>query len=126
MSAGKRRQGRAQASGCWIRAEKRLAIYVRDSFRCLYCGADLRHAAPADVTLDHLLPRSAGGTNAADNLVTACRSCNSSRGARPWVDYATGGARDRIEQLRHEPLNIQLAKALIAGTAGDQAVESAR
>lgn len=114
-SIGKARQGSAQASGCWIRKEKRLALYIRDSVRCLYCGADLRHAAPADITLDHLLPRSAGGSNVATNLATACRSCNSSRGAKPWLDYATGGARDRIEQLRHEPLNIELAKAIISG-----------
>lgn len=126
MSVGKQRQGAAQPQGRWIRVEKRLSIYLRDSFRCLYCGTDLRHAAPADITLDHLLPRSAGGSNDATNLVTACRSCNSSRGDRPWVDYATGGARDRIEQLRREPLNIKLAKALIQDRAGDDALEGAR
>jgi len=126
MSVGKQRQGSAQASGCWIRRERRLALYIRDSFRCLYCGSDLRHAAPADITLDHLLPRSAGGNNEATNLVTACRSCNSSRGAKPWADYASGGARDRIEQLRNEPLNMALARALIAGTAGDNTLEAIR
>lgn len=126
MSIGKARQGQAQASGQWIRSDARLAIYIRDGFACAYCGRDLRNAAPADVTLDHLLPRSAGGTNDATNLVTACRSCNSSRQDKPWIDYATGGARDRIEQLRHRPLNIELAKALIAGTAGDPEIEAAR
>lgn len=126
MSIGKQRQGQAQPKGRWIRPEKRLAIYVRDSFRCLYCGTDLRQAAPADITLDHLLPRSAGGTNEATNLVTACRSCNSARGNRPWIDYATGGARDRIEQLRHEPLNLELARALLVDRAGDDELESAR
>lgn len=126
MSAGKARQGQAQPSGCWIRPAKRLAIYLRDSVACVYCGSDLRNAAPADVTLDHLLPRSSGGSNDATNLVTACRSCNSSRQDKPWVDYATGGARDRIEQLRHAPLNMELARALIAGTAGDAEIESAR
>lgn len=126
MSVGKQRQGSAQASGRWIRREKRLSIYIRDSFRCLYCGSDLRHAAPADVTLDHLLPRSAGGENESENLVTACRSCNSARGAKPWLDYASGGARDRIEQLRHESLNLVLARAIIAGTAGDAELEAIR
>lgn len=126
MSVGKARQGQAQASGCWIRPAKRAAIYLRDGFGCTYCGTDLRNAAPADVTLDHLLPRSTGGTNDATNLVTACRSCNSSRQDKPWIDYATGGARDRIEQLRHSPLNLELAKALIAGTAGDPEIEAAR
>jgi 5-methylcytosine-specific restriction endonuclease McrA len=109
------RQSQYQPSGQWIRTEKRLAIYIRDSFRCLYCGSDLRHAAPADITLDHLLPKSAGGANDATNLVTACRSCNSSRQDKPWVDYATGGARDRIEQLRREPLNLALSKAILSG-----------
>ena len=126
MMTGKARQGAAQPQGRWIRVEKRLAIYVRDGFACVYCGADLRNAAPANVTLDHLLPRSADGSNDATNLVTACRSCNSSRQDRPWIDYATGGARDRIEQLRHAPLNLALARALIADTAGDDAIEAAR
>lgn len=110
----------------WIRAEKRLALYIRDRFQCAYCGRDLRHAAPNEITLDHLLPRSAGGSNEATNLITACVSCNSSRQDKPWMDYATGGAIDRIEQLRHEPINVKLAKALIAGTAGDDEIESAR
>lgn len=126
MSIGKARQGQAQPQGRWIRVEKRLAIYIRDGFSCAYCGQSLKSAAPADVTLDHLLPRSAGGSNDATNLVTACRSCNSSRQDRPWVDYATGGARDRIEQLRNAPLNIALAKALILDQAGDDALEAAR
>lgn len=126
MSIGKQRQGSAQPSGCWIRPAKRLSIYLRDGFACAYCGTDLRSAEPANVTLDHLLPRSAGGTNDATNLITACRSCNSSRQDKPWIDFAPGGARDRIEQLRHAPLNMELARALIDGTAGDPALEAVR
>lgn len=110
----------------WIRPEKRLAIYIRDGFTCAYCGRDLKGAAPAEVNLDHLLPRVAGGGNEATNLITACRSCNCSRQDKPWIDYATGGAIDRIEQLRHAPLNLPLAKALIDGTAGDVEVEGLR
>lgn len=121
-----KRLGQHQPAGRWIRVEKRLAIYLRDGFLCAYCGSALQDAAPADVTLDHLLPRSAGGSNDATNLVTACRSCNSSRQDKPWLDYATGGARDRIEQLRHRPLNIELARALIEDRAGDDNLEAAR
>ena len=123
----KRTRSRYQPrNGRWIKREIRLALYVRDGFRCLYCGKDLRHTTPCDVTLDHLLPRSAGGGDEATNLVTCCRSCNSSRKDRPWVDYAPGGARERIEQLRYEPLNLELARALIAGTAGDPELEALR
>ena len=31
-------------------------------------------------TLDHVIPLSKGGTNAEDNLITCCRSCNSKKG----------------------------------------------
>lgn len=110
----------------WIRREKRLAIYIRDRFQCLYCGKDLRNAAPEDVNLDHLVPRSAGGDNEATNLITACKSCNCSRQDKPWLDYATGGAVDRIVTQRALPLNIELAKAIIADRAGDAEAESAR
>lgn len=110
----------------WIRPEKRLAIYVRDGFTCAYCGRDLRTAAPEELNLDHLTPRVAGGSNEATNLVTACKACNSSRGAKPWADYATGGAIDRISQNRYAPLNVALAKAILAGTAGDPREEARR
>jgi 5-methylcytosine-specific restriction endonuclease McrA len=126
VSVGKERQGACQPQGRWIRREKRLAIYLRDDFRCVYCGAVLRYARPSEVTLDHLLPRSAGGNNEAYNLVTADKSCNSSRRDTPWTDYATGGARDRIEQLRHRPLNLELARALIEDRAGDSNLEALR
>jgi hypothetical protein len=117
---------KAWNGGKWIRPEKRLAIYIRDGFQCAYCGRDLREAAPADVTLDHLNCRTHGGSNEATNLITACKSCNSSRGAREdWAEYATGGGVERIQWLRHQPLNIPLAKAIIAGVANDE-VEAVR
>lgn len=110
----------------WIRKGKRLAIYIRDGFACAYCGTDLRDARPATVTLDHLTPRSLGGGNEASNLVTACLSCNSSRGNRALEDFAPGGALDRIARLRVAPLNMALARAIIAGRAGNPAAEAVR
>lgn len=115
MSTRGHQSSRHQPSGQWIRTDKRLALYLRDRFACLYCGVDLTSAAPENVTLDHLVPRSAGGSNEATNLATACRACNCSRQDRPWVDYATGGARDRIEQQRHRALNLPLARAILSG-----------
>lgn len=110
----------------WIRPEKRFAIYLRDDFSCAYCGRDLKAAAPEEVNLDHLVPRSLGGGNDASNLITACRSCNCSRGNRAYADYATGGAVDRIERLRERPLNMKLAKAVLKGKAGDRRIEGMR
>lgn len=49
-------------------------IYKRDGHRCLYCGTH------ADLTLDHVIPKSMGGKEAWENLVTACQVCNSKKG----------------------------------------------
>ena len=43
---------------------------------CAYCGGRSHLAA------DHLLPKSRGGAHRGDNLVWACRSCNSAKGPK--------------------------------------------
>ena len=67
----------------WIRKNKRLAIYSRDQFTCAYCGCHVEAGAhtssPTAATLDHVIPHSLGGGNAASNLVTCCARCNSRR-----------------------------------------------
>ena len=116
----------AAAGSKWIRPDKRLAIYLRDDFRCAYCGQDLRGESPHNITLDHLVPVSQGGSNGEDNLVTACRSCNCSRGARSISDFAPGGSLKRIRELTILPLNRALAKAIIKGETGDPRLEEGR
>ena len=58
---------------------KRLRIYMRDKFRCQYCGDK---KGVAELTLDHILPRSRGGDNSPVNVVTACVACNNRKGDR--------------------------------------------
>ena len=54
-------------------------IFVRDGFRCQYCGVRL----PAgELTCDHVTPRSVGGASSWDNLVAACGPCNCRKGNR--------------------------------------------
>lgn len=112
------RNGRAgnQNGMKWIRAEKRLAIYLRDGFCCGYCGKDLHRACKGQISLDHLRPRSEGGSNEATNLITACLSCNVARGTEPWHRYATGGARERIMRQRRLRIDVAAAKTLINGS----------
>jgi 5-methylcytosine-specific restriction endonuclease McrA len=106
--------------GQWIRADKRLAIYLRDRFLCLYCCRDLHDADPADVTLDHVRPRSGGGSNGEGNLITACRSCNCARQDRPLARFAGPEARQHIRRNTRRNLRRYrtLARALIAGECG--------
>lgn len=49
-------------------------IFRRDGYTCVYCGSKY------ELTLDHLIPSSKGGRTAWDNLLTACRECNSLKG----------------------------------------------
>ena len=58
---------------------KRLRIYMRDKYRCQYCG---EKKAVGELTLDHILPRSRGGDNSPVNVVTACVACNNRKGDR--------------------------------------------
>ena len=58
---------------------KRLRIYMRDKFRCQYCGDK---KAVSELTLDHILPRSRGGDNSPVNIVTACVACNNRKANR--------------------------------------------
>ena len=130
MSAGKQRAGAAQPKGRWIRVEKRAAIYERDGWECVYCGRGPRDArrmsqAAVILSLDHLTPRSQGGDNDARNIVTCCRTCNSSRQDREWQDFAPGGAQERIAWLIEQPLDIDLGRAIVASLEGDP-VEDAR
>ncbi|HEU4796955.1 MAG TPA: HNH endonuclease [Pyrinomonadaceae bacterium] len=65
---------RREASGM-----KRLRIYMRDKYRCQYCG---EKKGVKELTLDHILPRSRGGDNSPINVVTACMTCNNRKGDR--------------------------------------------
>ena len=49
-------------------------IFKRDGNKCVYCSSK------DNLTLDHVLPRSRGGGSNWNNLVTACKTCNSKKG----------------------------------------------
>lgn len=56
----------------------RAAVMLRDAFVCQYCGETPgRHL----LTVDHVIPRSRGGSHDWDNLVTACTRCNQKKGS---------------------------------------------
>ena len=48
----------------------RKAVFARDEWTCQYCGS------PAE-NVDHVIPRSRGGEHVWENVVAACRRCNS-------------------------------------------------
>ena len=52
---------------------------------CAYCGRTMKKGER--LTKDHLEPVSDGGATTQDNIVPACSSCNSSKGAREWRQW---------------------------------------
>ncbi len=50
-------------------AVNRRTVFARDGHRCQYCGS-------AAESIDHVVPRSRGGEHVWDNVVAACRRCN--------------------------------------------------
>lgn len=75
------------AGGRWIPEQARLEIYERDGWRCHLCNELVDPCADPNSkwypTLDHLVPRSRGGSDDALNLRTAHRYCNAVRQDRP-------------------------------------------
>ncbi len=67
----------------------RKAVFARDGGRCGYCGA-------AATSLDHVIPRSRGGTHTWDNVVSACGRCNHVKADR--------GVAELGWRLRHKPV----------------------
>ena len=61
------------------RSLSRKNILIRDRFTCQYCSRTL---PSAELTLDHVIPRSRAGETAWENLVACCHACNNRKGSR--------------------------------------------
>ncbi len=57
----------------------RFNVFLRDRFSCQYCGLGF---PTHDLTFDHVVPRSRGGSTTWGNVVTACSPCNLRKGSR--------------------------------------------
>lgn len=54
-------------------------LMLRDRYQCQYCG---RQPGVRELNIDHVIPRSRGGTDSWENLVISCRTCNLAKGRR--------------------------------------------
>jgi 5-methylcytosine-specific restriction endonuclease McrA len=52
----------------------RRAVFARDGWTCQYCGSR------SNLTVDHVIPRSKGGSSEWDNIVASCAPCNRRKG----------------------------------------------
>ncbi|MGO2411608.1 HNH endonuclease [Glutamicibacter arilaitensis] len=68
----------------WISKRQRVALYKRDNYTCWLCKNKVDMSADpirddSAPSLDHIIPRSQGGSHDPSNLRTACRGCNALR-----------------------------------------------
>ncbi len=68
---------------CDLTLAQWLEIQAEFDGRCTYC---LEY--PERLEMDHVIPLSRGGNHTADNIVPACRSCNSSKGNKLLSEWA--------------------------------------
>lgn len=80
-------------------------ILERDNHACQYCGY-----RGDSLTLDHVLPRSRGGDDSWENMVTACVRCNVKKGNR--TPKEAGMPLDRQPRRPHSSLHFELARQL--------------
>lgn len=73
-------------------------ILIKQDFKCYYCGHEIarvrdqrRMIGVRKSTIDHVVAKIKGGKNNIENLVAACSSCNSKKGAmtaREFIEKA--------------------------------------
>lgn len=78
------------------------AVYLRDRYRCQYCGKDLTKSS---ITIDHVIPRSKGGTSHFKNCVASCQRCNMRKADKLLSDVGM-----TLLQVPWEPTSMELLR----------------
>lgn len=82
-------------------------IYARDANTCQYCG---ERFPTAELSLDHVTPRSQGGQNTWENLVCACVKCNSRKGGRTPKQAHMQTIRPPTQPKRNPVINLRMGQ----------------
>ena len=80
MSSNNYLIGTGYQQGNLYQNKLRSFIFGRSNGKCVYCGAEATE-------IDHVIPRSNGGTNSTYNLVASCRSCNKKKSNLSLKDF---------------------------------------
>lgn len=89
-------------------ALSRRNIMKRDRYTCQYCGLK------SGLTLDHVMPKSRGGRDSWENLVTACDECNVKKGNRTPDE-----AHMPLRTKPYRPIHITFFQNLLGGVQED-------
>ena len=81
-------------------------IFARDNNTCQYCG---KNFGSAELSLDHVIPRSRGGMTTWDNIVSACRDCNVRKGGRTPIEAGLRLIRPPTKPHRNPVVFVKLS-----------------
>lgn len=73
--------------------EVRAYMLIKYEYRCAYCGK-----TDCPFELDHILPRSRGGSNRISNLALACHDCNAAKGKQTAVEFGHPEVQERAKR----------------------------
>jgi len=79
--AGYSQHRRALKAAATIEDFDIMEVWEREGYTCAYCGST------ENLTIDHIVALADGGSHSLDNLTVACMSCNSSKGAKPLIEW---------------------------------------
>lgn len=74
-----KRRAMARSAGTYLVTGKDIAKIRKQ--KCVYCGAT------ENITTEHVIPITRGGTHSIGNLTSACRSCNFSKGSKFIMEW---------------------------------------
>jgi 5-methylcytosine-specific restriction endonuclease McrA len=80
-------------------------IFARDNNQCQYCG---KRFPTSELSLDHITPRSQGGSTTWENIVCACIDCNVRKGGRTPKQAHMSLIRKPEKPKRSPMLNLKL------------------
>jgi hypothetical protein len=115
-----------------IGSTSRIKLANHAQWHCCWCGQQTRKEMgwQNSATIEHVVPVSQGGTNAAENLVSACWRCNQKRGNTPADQFAiaaqTWPADSRTTEEANNVERQQIRKARMEGVLPPASISPAK
>lgn len=81
-------------------------LFARDNNTCQYCG---KRFTTSHLSLDHVVPRSRGGTSCWENIVCACHHCNVRKGGRTPLEAHMKLIKHPVKPRRNPVISVSLA-----------------
>jgi len=80
-------------------------IFARDRNSCQYCG---KRFSTSELSIDHVIPRSQGGTTCWENVVCACLDCNVRKGGQTPAQASVRLMKNPVKPHRNPGVTLRL------------------